>query len=281
MANYTILLVDDDEPTVANYSGALELAGYDVLSCKSEGEAKALIRDTPSSFDLAVIDIKLRDVPNDSSGFEVAKAIKRDIPLIIFSENLDRESILRALDLTEEGAKREARPLPKSYGTDKLVELIRKILPQRVFVAHGHDKSLRDDVFITLTNLGLNPTLLSETPREGKTVAEAIEKHSNVSFAVILVTPDDLGKAKIDRILRPRARQNVVLEWGYFVGRLGRERVIALYKTDLKNELDLPTNYYGLRYIIIDDDGKWRHSLSKEIANAGIPVNANRLPGAG
>jgi CheY-like chemotaxis protein len=277
MANYTILLVDDDQDIIDQYSEELKLAGYDVLPCKNERDAKSLIHEKPSSFDLAVIDIRLRaDVDNDESGFEVAKAIKRDVPLIIFSEYLDSDRIMRAVNLTGEGAKRDARPFRKSDGAEKLVELIRKVLPHRVFLVHGHDTSFRHDVFVTLTLLGVNPVVLMDTATEGDTIAEAIERHSKVSFAVILLTPDDVGKAKSAKTPRMRARQNVMVEWAYFIGKLGRERVIALNMDDTK--IELPTDYYGLRYIPVDDDGKWRHALAKDLANAGIPVYPDRLP---
>ncbi|HEV7239878.1 MAG TPA: TIR domain-containing protein [Thermoanaerobaculia bacterium] len=279
MANYTILLVDDDKETVDLYAESLEAAGYDVLRCAGERPAKALIHNKPASFDLAIIDVRLRPPRDDTSGFEVAKAIKRDIPVVIFSENLNLERALRAGSLSKEGAIRDAHVIRKSDGPEALIDLIRKILPHRVFIAHGHDTNFRHDVFLTLTNLGVSPTVLMETATEGDTIAESIERHSNVSFAVILVTADDLGKAKNDKALQPRARQNVMVEWGYFIGKLGRQRVIALNKSDPKKPIELlPTDYYGLRFIPVDNDGKWRRSLAKELANAGIPVHLERLP---
>lgn len=278
MANYRILLVDDNQETIEIYGGALQEAGYEVLSCTTDREAKQLIHDN-EAFDLAVIDISLVQPPaTDTSGFDVAKAIRRDVPVIIFSEHMDMDGAIRALNLKNEGAKRDALVIRKSDGPQKLVDLIRRTLPHRVFVAHGHDKRLRDDVVLTLTNLGLRPTVLGDTPGEGDTFAEAIERHSNVSFAVILLTPDDLGEAKVKKPLRPRARQNVILEWGYFVGRIGRQNVTALFKSDGKAELELPSNYNGLRYIVVDEDGKWRQTLAKELSNAGIPVDPDKLP---
>jgi predicted nucleotide-binding protein len=278
MANYRILLVDDDPETCEIYGGALQEAGYEVLPYNTGREAKQLIHDN-EPFDLAVIDISLAPPPaTDSSGFDVAKAIRRDVPVIIFSEHLDMDSAIRALNLKNEGAKRDALVIRKSDGPQKLVDLIRRTLPHRVFVAHGHDKPLRDDVVLTLTNLGLRPTVLGDTPGEGDTFAEAIEKHSNVSFAVILLTPDDWGEAKVKKPRRPRARQNVILEWGYFVGRIGRQNVTALLKSDGTTDLELPSNYNGLRYIVVDEDGKWRKTLARELSNASIPVDPDKLP---
>ena len=276
---YRILFVDNDPDIVTTYTKALKRASYDVIVCTSDTEAKALISEKERTFDLAVIDLRLRKAMGDTSGFDVAKAIRSDIPVIILSETFDVERMFRTTTLSGEGARRDALPMPKTKGPDALVELVRKILPHRVFVAHGHDKVLRDDVELTLRTLGVHPTILGDTPGEGDTFAEAIEKHSNVSYAVILLTPDDLGEAKAKvATLRPRARQNVILEWGYFVGLLHRDRVTALVKQQKGEELELPSNYNGLRYIVVDDDGKWRRLLGKELQNVGIRVDVERLP---
>lgn len=279
MANYRILVVDDNPRIVETYTEALEFEGYEVLACKNDIEAKAAIRDKGKPFDLAVIDIRLRPPLDDTSGFDVAKAVPPEIPVIIFSDHLDVETVLRAINLKNEGAKRDAEVIPKSGGPPGLLDLIRKVLPHRVFVAHGHDIDFRDYVVLLLDKLGIRTIVLGDMEGEGDTFAEAIEKHSNVSCAVILLTPDDLGEAKAKKkTLRQRARQNVILEWGFFVGRLDRDKVVALVKNDKDKEIELPSNYAGLRYISVGSDGKWRRQLGKELSKAGIPVELDRLP---
>jgi hypothetical protein len=100
------------------------------------------------------------------------------------------------------------------------------LISKRVFVVHGHDDGAKEAVARYLERLGLEAIILHEKPNEGRTVIEKVEAFSDVGFAVVLLTPDDLGAAKEDATsLKARARQNVVLELGYFLGKLKRSRV--------------------------------------------------------
>lgn len=108
--------------------------------------------------------------------------------------------------------------------------------PKDVFVVHGHDHGMKETVARFLSKAGLNPIILHEQPDEGRTIIEKFEKHADVSFAVAIFSRDDLAVAihgipagkTIEESLRPRARQNVVLEFGYFMGALGRKNVRAI-----------------------------------------------------
>lgn len=119
----------------------------------------------------------------------------------------------------------------------------------RVFVVHGHDDVMKESVARVLTSLGLQPVILHEQPDQGQTIIEKIERHSNVGFAVVLLSPDDIGYRDADGpdAARPRARQNVVMELGYFAGKLGRQRVVALHRGDI----ELPSDYEGVLYTAI------------------------------
>ena len=95
-----------------------------------------------------------------------------------------------------------------------------------------------------------------------------------MGFAVILGTPDDIGALADDQDnLRPRMRQNVVFELGYFTHALGRKQVCVL----LKATFERPSDYDGVIYIALDDFGGWRMELAKELNAAGLPVDMNRL----
>jgi predicted nucleotide-binding protein len=143
----------------------------------------------------------------------------------------------------------------------------------RVFVVHGHDEALRERVARFLEKLDLEPVILHEQANEGMTVIEKLERHSDVRFAVVLLTPDDEGRAVTgDGIFRPRARQNVVLELGYFTGKLGRKAVCALHR----GSLELPSDYLGVVYIQIDEGGGWQLRLAKELRAAGFSVDMNK-----
>jgi len=142
----------------------------------------------------------------------------------------------------------------------------------KIFAIHGHDESARETVARFLEKLELEPVILHEQPNKGRTIIEKFEEHADVRFAVVLLTPDDVGAVK-DRKSdhRPRARQNVVFEFGYFIGRLGRERVCALAKGDIER----PSDSDGILYVPLDDNDGWKMRLLRELNAAGFVVDAN------
>lgn len=143
----------------------------------------------------------------------------------------------------------------------------------KVFVVHGHDEAARESVARFLERLDLEAVILHEQATGGRTIVEKLEHYADVDFAVVLLTPDDIGGVKAlgpDK-LQPRARQNVILELGFFVGKLGRKHVCALYK----GPLELPSDYLGVGYVSLDDGGGWRLQLAKELRGAGFSVDMN------
>ncbi len=142
-----------------------------------------------------------------------------------------------------------------------------------VFIIHGHDSGAKETMARFLTQLGLEPIILHEQPNKGRTIIEKFEDHANVSFAVALLTPDDVGASvKEKNSLKERARQNVIFEFGYFIGKLGRENVVGF----VKDNLEVPSDYAGVLYIPFDDVGKWKFELVKELKSAGYDVDANK-----
>ena len=140
-----------------------------------------------------------------------------------------------------------------------------------VFVIHGRDNEIKETVARFLGVLQLNPVILHEQPSQGRTIIEKFEDHAHAAFAVALLTPDDVGGLESERgELKRRARQNVIFEFGYFVGRIGRERVCAI----TKGNVELPSDYNGVVYIPIDDTG-WKLTLVREMKAAGLDVDAN------
>lgn len=143
----------------------------------------------------------------------------------------------------------------------------------RVFIVHGHDEEAKQTVARFLEKLQLDPVVLSEKPSEGKTIIEKFEAHSDVGFAVVLMTPDDYGYCKGDpESGKARARQNVLIELGYFVGRLTRARVCALHR----GSIEIPSDLHGIVYVPMDNDGGWKLKLSAELKAAGLDVDLNR-----
>lgn len=141
-----------------------------------------------------------------------------------------------------------------------------------IFVVHGHDKAAMEGVARLLERLGLRAVILHEKPNEGRTLIEKFETHSEVGFAVVLLTPDDVG-GPVGGGSQHRARQNVILELGYFCGKLGRQRVCALKK----GEVEVPSDFVGVVYEAIDDAGAWKFKLAQELKQAGYPIDMNKV----
>lgn len=166
-------------------------------------------------------------------------------------------------------------PLDKEEDKKQTNDTGSKRKSNKVFIVHGHDSLSKTEVARTLEKLGLEAIVLHEQPNEGKTIIEKFERDaSQVGFAVILLTPDDIGypKNKPDS-KRARARQNVILELGFFCGALGRSNVCVLFK----GNTEIPSDYLGVVYVSMDDGGAWRFNLAKELKQAGITVDLNNL----
>jgi len=148
-----------------------------------------------------------------------------------------------------------------------------KIDNKSVFIVHGHDEESKQTVARIIEKLGLEAIILHEKPNKGRTLINKFQDYSNVGFAIILLTPDDLGTSKKEENLKSRARQNVIFELGFFLGKLGIERVCAIKKGDL----DLPSDYQGVLYIEMDQNNAWRFSLATELKAVGYNIDLNKL----
>ena len=106
----------------------------------------------------------------------------------------------------------------------------------------------------------------------GRSIIEKSEDCSNVGFAIVLLAPDNIG-VPLDKSAEEklRARQNVIFELGYFVGKLGRARVCVLYKEGV----EISSDVQGVLYVPMDSGGGWRLSLANEMKQAGIKVDLN------
>jgi predicted nucleotide-binding protein len=139
---------------------------------------------------------------------------------------------------------------------------------RKVFVVHGHDDAVRESVARFLLLSGCDPIILNEQASRNRTVIEKIEANQDVRFALVLLTPDDEG-AKKGEPLQPRARQNVLLELGYFMAKLGRGNVCALKRGDV----EIPSDFAGVIWTAYDSAGAWKKELAKELEAAGFAVD--------
>lgn len=144
-----------------------------------------------------------------------------------------------------------------------------------IFIVHGRHNESKEAIARFLECLGLKPIVLHEQPNQGKTVIEKFEANADVGFAVIILTADDVGALAMNgnsEPLKQRSRQNVIFELGYFVGRLTRARVCALYEEGV----ELPSDIHGIAYVPWNTSSAWKLSLIKELKAAGYEVDANK-----
>lgn len=141
----------------------------------------------------------------------------------------------------------------------------------KVFIVHGHDDKLKTEVELFLKNQDLKPIILHKQANMGKTIIEKLEHYGNVGYAIVLYTPCDLGKATNDNELKPRARQNVVFEHGYFIGLLGRDKVSFLVDEGIETPGDISGIVYQAKSYY------WQYDLVRELKAAGYNVSADKV----
>ncbi len=146
---------------------------------------------------------------------------------------------------------------------------------QKVFIVHGHDNEAKIEMARTLEKLGFEAIILHEQPNAGYTIIEKIAAYSDVVFAVVLYTECDLGRDKTKKVEEEqyRARQNVVFEHGYLIGKLDREKVAAF----VKGNVETPGDISGVVYTTMDNAGAWKQELVREMRAAGLNVDFNKL----
>ncbi len=167
--------------------------------------------------------------------------------------------------------------------TEKKVENgkgISRLYKKEVFISHGKDLKPLNELKNILVDFGLVPVVLSEQPSGGKTVMEKLEAYSDVGYAFVILTPDDLGgfvemgskwsrPQRLRKFLKTahnRPRQNVILEFGFFVGKLGRGRVACL----LKKPVEQPSDMQGIVYLSFKESlEEIKVEILKELNAAG------------
>lgn len=174
------------------------------------------------------------------------------------------QSIMERLELIPESLPHsQVQAVPSSVTLSK----------SAVFIVHGRDDSAKTEVARFVEKLSLEAVILHEQANEGLTIIEKFERHAaTVGCAVVLLTPDDVAAPKATpEDLKARARQNVILELGYFCGALTRAKVCVMYWPGV----ELPSDIHGLTYIPYDPQGGWHLPLARELKRAGLAVDAN------
>jgi predicted nucleotide-binding protein with TIR-like domain/uncharacterized protein DUF2513 len=148
-----------------------------------------------------------------------------------------------------------------------------QVMSNKVFVVHGHDEAAKNEVALFLRTIGLEPIILHLMPNGGRHLLTKFQEESGgTSFAVALMTPDDEG-GPIGGSHKPRARQNVVFELGFFIGQIGSSRVAAL----LKGGVEKPSDFDGIAYIDFGSGHGWKTELARELEHARLPFDARKV----
>lgn len=141
---------------------------------------------------------------------------------------------------------------------------------RKVFLVHGRDEAAKNEVALFLRVIDLDPIILHLRPNGGRHLLTKFREESDgAAFAVILMTPDDEGGLAGAADRRPRARQNVVFELGFFIGKLEPAGVAAL----LKGDVEKPSDFDGIAYITFDSSGRWKTDLARELHHAKVPFD--------
>jgi predicted nucleotide-binding protein len=133
-----------------------------------------------------------------------------------------------------------------------------------IILLHSEPSSVADAVLTLLHDNLLKPIILKEYAHAGQTLIEQIQDDPRIRYAIAILTPD----------LHPsvatlhRADQNLILELGIFIGKLGRENVSAV----IAPNLDLPADFHDFQYIDFDTEEAWKTKLSSELRQAGYEV---------
>lgn len=144
---------------------------------------------------------------------------------------------------------------------------------KKVFIVHGRDEHAKTDAARFIESLKYEAIILHEQVSEGKTIIEKIDAHTNVGFGLILYTPCDVGGLANDPNQKSRARQNVVFEHGYLIGKIGRGKVCAL----VKEGVETPNDINGVVYVPLDSHGAWKVKVANEMKAAGYAIDLNNI----
>ncbi len=150
-----------------------------------------------------------------------------------------------------------------------------QMIGEKIFIVHGHNNDALQTIARFIEKFQYEIIILHEKPNKGRTIIEKFEEEcKGVGFAIILMTGDDKGGLKSDPIEKQflRARQNVVLELGFFLGILGRNRVAVLYE----DGVEIPSDFSGVLFIKIDPNSSWKLEIAREIKAVGFQIDMNK-----
>ncbi len=149
---------------------------------------------------------------------------------------------------------------------------------RKVFVVYGHDLNARTQLEAMLRRWNIEPLIIDQLASSGHTIIEKLEENTDkVQFGIVLATPDDIGYAKgKEECKKYRVRQNVILELGMLLSKVGRSKVAILLSE--AEEMEKPSDIDGLIYIPFKDTvEEAKVSLAKELQRNGYEIDITKL----
>ena len=272
----SILLIDNNQKLLDRYKKLLEKqseAGkqlYCVTTARSVNEARDILANETNFFDLAIVDIRLENDrrESDETGLYLAREIaESNIPTLIFTIAQKYEFVRRAQNWFLDGLPSHMNFVGKPESIAQFLKAVRGSLrSDNIFIVHGHDGETRNSIELFIRQIELEPIILEDKPSGGRTIIQQLENYSGVAHVLVLLTPDDICECDT---AEGRARQNVIFELGYFIGKYGRPKVSAMVIGDV----ELPSDIGGLIYIPVTDESRWREKLVRELKLSGLRVN--------
>jgi predicted nucleotide-binding protein len=259
-----ILLAEDEPGDMENWRKVLEARQYSVVEAWTYAAAEQRLNQ--GGIDVAVVDLYLEGPNGPPRGRELAMRFGDKLPVIILTNQPNARVAVEALH------SKACDFVEKIDGPERLLAAVDSAHRRRVFVVHGHDLDALGMIQDFLRSHHLWPIILQGEPGAGLAIIDKVEKYANVSFASVLLTPDDVGGRKMPNgkvVLRPRPRQNVLFELGYFIGKLGRSRTAVLCKDD--EDMELLSDYKGMQYISLSAVD-WREQFVREMQAGGVAV---------
>ena len=170
--------------------------------------------------------------------------------------------------LTLDKINEEGLNLIKNIDTIKLTNLNFS----EVFIVHGHDEEMKNIAEEFILTLGLKPVIFHKELNHSRTIIQKLKDLSDVNFAIILLSGDDYGFSRFTKndSSKLRARQNVIFEMGYFIGKIGQNRTFTLFKSS--ENFEFPSDLAGVLYEPLDEEGDWKIKLIEELKLIGYDL---------
>jgi predicted nucleotide-binding protein len=186
--------------------------------------------------------------------------------------------VLRRLGVTAEQIRRQTRRVLNESASAPANNIssradVRARSLSKVLLLYGRDLDAKEVVASYVESLGLQVILLNEN-----SFATIDISATETTFVIILLMPDDtVASASDPQLTSFRAGQNIIYEFGFFHGKLGPNRVCALFKSNGETELELPPASVRGPCVRLDSAGEWKGWLARQMREAGLMIKSENI----